>query len=207
MQGKFIVIYGPPNIGKSTQVRLLKEKLEASGQLCWQLKYPLYNLEPTGPLIDAHLRRPATLLKPYTELEFQKLCIQNRLDNQPNIIRALEQGQYVIAEDYKATGIAWGVTRGLNLQELEELNKDLIEPDLIIFMDSQTRFLTGIEPGHINEDAGEAIWQASRDIHRQLAQRYGWQRVEADQSVELVHKAIMQVINPFLQPNLVGSGS
>ena len=48
-RGKFIVVYGPSNVGKSTQVSMLVSKLvtEYHTQVLL-IKYPVYGLEPTG---------------------------------------------------------------------------------------------------------------------------------------------------------------
>jgi len=48
-RGKFIVVYGPSNVGKSTQVSMLVSKLatEYHTQILL-IKYPVYGLEPTG---------------------------------------------------------------------------------------------------------------------------------------------------------------
>ena len=41
LRGKFIVLYGINNLGKTTQTRLLTEKLNNSGVKNEYLKYPL----------------------------------------------------------------------------------------------------------------------------------------------------------------------
>ena len=42
--GKFIVIYGVNNLGKTTQANMLVQKLKASGLKAEYLKYPIYDL-------------------------------------------------------------------------------------------------------------------------------------------------------------------
>ena len=41
-KGKFIVLYGNNNVGKSTQAKLLVEKLKEKGENVRYFKYPIY---------------------------------------------------------------------------------------------------------------------------------------------------------------------
>jgi len=56
MQGKFIAVYGINNIGKSTQTSLLVQKLINIGVRVEYIKYPIYNLDPTGKMLNEILR-------------------------------------------------------------------------------------------------------------------------------------------------------
>ncbi len=56
MLGKFIAIYGINNIGKSTQTSLLMQKLVGRGTRVEYFKYPLYDLDPTGKMLNEILR-------------------------------------------------------------------------------------------------------------------------------------------------------
>lgn len=89
-----------------------------------------------------------------------------------------------MAEDYIGTGIAWGVVFGLSVNLLEEMNKDLVEPGVQILLDGPQR-QNGIEKGHIHENDLE-LWKRSRQIHLELARRYGWIVVDASGTVENV---------------------
>jgi thymidylate kinase len=56
MLGKFIAIYGINNIGKSTQTSLLVQKLVSAGVRVEYIKYPIYDLDPTGKMLNEILR-------------------------------------------------------------------------------------------------------------------------------------------------------
>jgi dTMP kinase len=56
MTGKFIAIYGINNIGKSTQTSLLVQKLISAGVQVEYIKYPIYDLDPTGKMLNEILR-------------------------------------------------------------------------------------------------------------------------------------------------------
>ena len=55
-EGVFIVIYGINNIGKSTQVEMLVDALRGLNLPVERIKYPIYDLTPTGPKINEILR-------------------------------------------------------------------------------------------------------------------------------------------------------
>ncbi len=189
MKGKLIVIYGANNLGKTTQITMLQEYLQQKGIVAKQVKYPLYNLEPTGPIINAVLREG----KEMVEDELQKLYVQNRRDFEPQLRDWLSDNVWVIAEDYVGTGIAWGLIRGVSLPFLEEINEGLYPADISILLDGE-RFTTGRE-SHNRNEADDSIWHKAQKNHEMLGEKYGWEKVNANQSREAVQKDIVKIID------------
>jgi len=194
-KGQFIVICGMNNLGKTTVIDGLMEHLKTKGENVVFLKYPIYDLEPTGPRINKYLRggNPENL----TSDTVQEIYVQNRKDFEPQLISMLEQGKLVIAEDYIGTGIVWGMIGGASLERMEKLNKGLKETDLTILLDGE-RFLTGIESGHTHENAME-LWDKGRQIHLDLAARYNWKIVNANQTREQVLKDVVTIVDNYGQ--------
>jgi thymidylate kinase len=188
-RGNFIVLYGPNNIGKTTQAELLASELKARKIRVGRLKYPVYDLEPTGPLINQAFRGHRQV----TSRQLQQETAQNRHDFQPQLLNRIHSGEWLVSEDYKGTGEAWGVVDGIPLQDLQTMNEGLINPDLAILLDGK-RFETAKEEGHPNEDCDSARWQKAREVHQQLAQYYGWQIVNANQPIEEVHADIVDIV-------------
>ena len=119
MSGKLIVLYGINNIGKTTQAQLLVNRLQAAGYLASYLKYPLYELRPSGPLLNDYLRagNPWKL----SAREAQIIYALNRFQYQEELERELASGQWIVAEDYVGTGLAWGWGAGVDLDFLEAI--------------------------------------------------------------------------------------
>lgn len=195
LRGKLIVIYGTNNLGKTTQAKLLVEKLKQQGFKAEYLKYPIYDLKPTGPQIDQILRSGKH--QGLTELEFQGLYAQNRRDFQPQLEAKLEAGTIVVAEDYIGTGLAWGVAKGGDLKALEKVNKGLIKEDLALWFEGK-RFLDGLEKNHLHEKNPELMKKCQR-VHRQLAKKYGWQKIKANQQIQKVAEDIWQIIKKVIE--------
>lgn len=211
---KFIVIYGPNNIGKTTQMRLLAQRLIEQKYYIAYLKYPIYNLAPTGPMINEILRQSqlsmdfeqdkyslqiAKILKKKVnpeniEKEVQKLYVQNRKDFQDHLKGMIKAGMTVLAEDYVGTGIAWGMTRDVDLEFLENINKNLLRPDIAILLDGE-RFTTGKEERHRNEDIASQMWEKNRKIYQMLGEKYNWITVNANGTIEEVGERIWDALN------------
>ena len=183
------MIYGPNNIGKSTQMDLLEEKFGSIGIPLTRVKYPVYNLEPTGPIINEILREGNP--KNFSPEQTQELFAKNRLDFQPQLEKILDSGNWVLAEDYKGTGIAWGLTFGVSFEKLLEINRGLFSEDLAICLDGE-RFSTGIERNHLHERSEK--WGLNRAIHQELACYFGWEVVNASQLEEKVHADIWDIV-------------
>ncbi len=179
MAGKFITLYGINNIGKSTHAKKLVKRLKAEGQDAVYLKYPVYDMEPTGPFINSVLRGGAQEI---TEDELQMWFVLNRYQKQHEIEKWLAEGKIVVAEDYTGTGIAWGVAKGLELEWLESLNRHLMKEDISIMFEG-VRDVRAKEDGHVHEQNDELVERCA-EVHRDLAQRYGWQRLEVQDRIE-----------------------
>lgn len=197
INGKFIAIYGTNGIGKTAQTERLVAFLQSHGKNASRLKYPIYDLKPEGPFIYKYLRDPKFRAK--NELsthEFQKKYADNRKRYEKELKKRLNNGEWIVAEDYIGTGIAWGLTWGGNLEYLEKINKNLFQADLSILMHGN-RFSTAIEKDHRNEMDADRI-QICKNFHFLLSRLHGWKVVNANQSVDKVQKDIRKLINGLL---------
>ena len=193
MKGKFIAIYGTNGIGKTTQVEKLVEFLCAQGKKAFRLKYPVYDLAPEGPFIFKYLRDPKFRKKnELSPLELQRKYVANRRSYEKYLKKRIENGEWIIAEDYAGTGVAWGLTWGADLENLERANEGLFKPDLEILMHGE-RFLTAVEKDHRNEMEPERI-KICKNFHLLLAQKNDWKIVNANQSIKKVQSDIVKII-------------
>jgi thymidylate kinase len=194
MRGKFIVVYGANNTGKTTACRGLIESMFKKGYLFKYIKFPIYSLLPTGKQIDNYLRHgnPEGL----SVLEIQRIYAQNRMDYQKKLINNLESGVNIISEDYKGTGIAWGLVSGKSISVMERINEGVLEPDLSVVFDG-TQFRSGIEKDHVNEN-NHKRWKKARRVHKYLAKRYGWPIIKSDRSADLVLSDLEKLVVKLL---------
>lgn len=193
-KGKFIVLYGINNLGKTTQAKLLVERLIKEGYKAEYLKYPLYELAPAGPLINGYLREN----NPYqlTPREFQVLHVLNRMQYEPVLKSKLAAGINIVAEDYLGTGLAWGIGAGVDEEFLKKINSHLLPEDLVLLFGGK-RFSDGIEDVHLHE-RDEVLMEKVRLAHQKLAEEYGWRRIKANETKEKISENIWQIVKTIL---------
>lgn len=184
--GKFIVIYGINNLGKTTQAKMLVDKLKFSGLKAEYLKYPIYDLAPSGIILNNYLRQDN--FYNLTPREVQIIYAFNRIQFEKNLRQKLSQGICLVAEDYTGTGIAWGLAAGLNENFLKYLNSCLLKEDLAFLFDGK-RFLKSIEYNHQHEKNDQLITRA-RIAHLRLGYELGWIIINANQSIKQIHDQI-----------------
>lgn len=181
-QGLFVVLYGVNNIGKTTQLDLLEERAKAEGLKLFRLKYPVYDLAPTGPQIHAITKGGNPEGKSATEL--QELNAQNRFDFQPTLEEKLREYDIVLAEMYVGTSVAFGVAQGVPKDYLLQINEGLRTPDVSLLLYG-TRFKEAVEVGHRFEENDEMMNRIAV-LHDELAKESGWTKVNANRDREVI---------------------
>jgi len=195
MKGKLIVFYGINNLGKTTQATKLIERLKEQGHEAEYLKYGIYDLEPSGPILNDYLREgnPFNL----SAREFQIFQALNRTQYEETLKEKLENGIMVIAEDYVGTGIAWGMGADIDKGFLEKINSHLLREDLAILFDGD-RFMEGVEDGHKHETDDE-FTNKVRNIHNDLGKEYGWTKINANDGIDSIHEKIWDLTQEKLK--------
>src|SRR5947209_1823870 len=126
--GKLIAIEGTDGVGRSTQIRLLREWLEVKG----------YGVVETGwtrsalmqPTID--LAKSSNTLNKLTFVLLYATDFADRLEKQ--IIPALKAGFIVLADRYIFTALARAGVRGVDRAWLRELYGFAIAPHLVFYL-------------------------------------------------------------------------
>lgn len=195
--GKLIVFYGINNLGKSTQAKLLLEKLKNNGYEAEYIKYPIYDLKPSGVMLNDYLRNanPDNL----HSREAQIIYALNRTQYQQELIQKLQSGRIIIAEDYKGTGIAWGLGAGIDEKFLKSINEHLISEDLVLLFDGE-RFKQSIENNHKHENDDDLITKV-RWAHLKLGEEHNWKKINANLSIEEIHNQIWEEVVKIIKKN------
>lgn len=136
MTGKFITFEGPDGAGKTTQMKMLGEKLASAGIAV------SYTREPGGTRISEEIRK--LLLDPANREMVSRtealLYAAARAQHVEEFIRPeVAMGNVVLCDRFTDSTMAYqGYGRGINLGFLEELNKMAtmgVEPDLTFILD------------------------------------------------------------------------
>jgi len=194
-KGKFIVLYGINNLGKTTQAEKLVERLRKEGRKAEYLKYPIYEIKPSGEILNNYLRGENE--HNLTPKEAQIIYALNRSQYEKILLGKLENGINIIAEDYVGTGIAWGIGAGVNEQFLKKVNSHLLKEDLGFLFDGK-RFIESIEESHKHE-TNENLMSKVRDIHLKLAEEFDWIKINANLSIEEIHKELYSKVKEVVE--------
>ena len=175
-KGLFLTFEGPDGSGKSTQARLLAERLRAQG------REVIETAEPGGTPIGREIRRilldPSNQeLRPTTEL---LLMFAARAQNVEQwILPALNEGKIVVCDRFTDSSIAYqGAGRGLGWQTVLDLDRIACQglvPDLTLCIDIDTE--TGLARAHSRNrtDSGKLesrIDEQSVEFHKKVRAAY-----------------------------------
>lgn len=136
VRGKFITFEGCEGSGKSTQLRLLSERLDKEG-----IPYILTR-EPGGSAISEQIRKiildgnNMSMCDECEALLYAAARIQHLKDT---VIPALDKGKLVICDRFVDSSLAYqGAARGLGREYIASVNSLALEkysPDLTVFLD------------------------------------------------------------------------
>lgn len=189
-KGKLIVLYGINNLGKTTQAKILVADLKKNGYKAEYLKYPIYDLEPSGPIINNYLRGGNVYKLSGFDVQF--LYALNRMQYEKELQKKLDKGINIIAEDYTGTGLAWGMGKGVPEKFMNNINSHLLKEDLGILFDGE-RFKDSIEKKHKHE-TDSALMKKVRAIHLYLGKKHKWQKVNANLPIEVIREIIWEKV-------------
>jgi dTMP kinase len=152
--GRIIAIEGTDGVGRSTQVRLLREWLEVRG----------YGVIETGwtrsPLMapTIELAKSSNTLNKLTFVLLYACDFADRLEKE--IIPALKAGFIVLADRYIYTAMARAGVRGVDRQWMRRLYGFAIAPHLIFYLKIDADALAR----RVLESAGISYWEAGMDM-------------------------------------------
>ena len=129
IKGKFIVLEGPDNSGRGTQIELLSNKLEADGHAV--MNAGLRRSELMGEGI-AEAKKTYVLGKRTMSL-FYAADFADQLENK--IIPALRAGYIVLSDRYIYTLMARDAVRGISKSWSHNLYGFALKPDLLFYLD------------------------------------------------------------------------
>ena len=129
-KGFFICIEGLDGSGKSTQARLLAERLEKNNNA-------VLTVEPSRGQIGTFIRESYLYgNRRLSSIVEALLFAADRVDHVQNeILPSLEKGSTVISDRYLYSSLAYQGAAGLSLDWIEKINSHAIRPDLALFLD------------------------------------------------------------------------
>ena len=190
----FVTLYGINNIGKSTQALMLVEHFKKLGLKVKYLKFPIYDLSPSGVFLHTVLRSKVQTI---TEAELQMWFALNRYQFENHLKDFIQNHDLIITEDYTGTALAWGTAKGESLEWLEQINLKLLKEDLAILIDGE-RSTDSIEKGHIHENANDLI-NRTKNILLDLADKKNWHIIQRQEKIQDTNNLLIELITQKLE--------
>lgn len=206
--GKIIVIEGTDGVGRSTQMRLLREWLEVQG----------YGVVETGwtrsslmqPTID--LAKASNTLNKLTFVLLYATDFADRLEKE--IIPALKAGFIVLSDRYIYTALVRAAVRGVDRAWIRSLYGFAVVPHLVFYLKVDIDTLTR----RVLESGGMDFWEAGLDMkagddiydsfrayqskllreYTQLAEEFGFRVLDGRQPVDRIQDELRRHIGVFL---------
>jgi dTMP kinase len=207
--GKIIAIEGPDGVGRSTQIRLLREWLEVQG----------YGVIETGWTRSQLMQPTITLAKSsntLNKLTFVLLYACDFADRlEKEIIPALKAGFIVLSDRYIYSAIARATVRDVDSQWIRRLYGFAIAPHLVFYLKIEADALArrvleagGMEYWESGMDLklGDDIYDSFRHYQRQLikayaamADEFGFRIIEGRKSISAIQQELRRQIGEFLE--------
>jgi dTMP kinase len=190
LPGKIIAIEGIDQSGKRTQTRLLADELGRTSARVTTISFPIYNSSS-----GRQIRRFLEGKQDYPASALHMLYSLNRWENQELIIKHAENSDFVIADRYYPSNLAYGVARGLRLDWLKGLDRGLPPANLIIVLDVPV--LASFDRKSSERDVHERdrhLLLKVRRTYRTLASRLDWKVIDATRPVAEVHDVVWSVV-------------
>ncbi len=119
----------------------------------------------------------------------------NRWENISLIRKHIDQSDFLIADRYTPSNLAYGVSKGLDQGWLRELDRGLPQSDLVIILDVPVpaSFKRKSE-GRDTYESNKRYMLKVRQNYRSLARKYGWKLLDGTGSAERVQLEVLELI-------------
>ncbi|HET8719669.1 MAG TPA: dTMP kinase [Candidatus Nitrosotenuis sp.] len=186
-----IVIEGNDQAGKKTQSELLASRLKKN-----RIKTKIFHFPDYKTPIGQEIRKYLDGKRKFPPQVIHCLLAANRWEKLEEIRKAHSENSILIMNRYYQSNLVYGVTNGLSLAWLKNLDEGLPKPDLVIVLDVSQR--DSFSRKKIHRDKFEKNTAFLNDIsktYRRLAKKFGWHVIDASRTKEEVHNSVMHVIS------------
>jgi len=200
-RGLFIVFEGPDRCGKTTQSKLLYEKLKNSGKKIKLLNFP-DRTTPSGLLID-HFLKSKGLGVPIDKIPIVShlLFAYNRWERMNSMFHDLRDGINLVCDRYSFSGVVYSEqAQGLDPSRTGVVECGLLRPDIVIQPMVSAEILK-TRPGF-----GEELYE-KQDLQNKIFDHFyryhtfsWWQAVDGNKSIEEVRRLVIDKVVNFKTP-------
>jgi dTMP kinase len=188
-KGKIIALEGPDKAGKMTQSKLLVDSLRKSGRISVVMDFPDYST-PIGVEISAFLEDK----RDYSNEVKHMLMSANRWERKREIESLVKTGTIVVINRYYHSNLVYGISNGLNIDWLLNLDKGLPKEDIAIVINISPSTVTLRTEKLDLFERNEKLLLAVNKNYSKLAKQFSWKIISGDNSKEQVHQDILNLL-------------
>jgi len=207
--GKIIAIEGTDGVGRSTQIRLLREWLEVQGFGVVETGWTRSAL--MSPTID--LAKGSNTLNKLTFTLLYATDFADRLEKE--IVPALKAGFIVLTDRYLYTALARAGVRGIDRTWMRNLYSFAIAPHLVFYLRIDEKTLIR----RVLQSRGMNFWESGMDLkladdiydsfrayqrallreYSAMAEEFGFRVIDARKKVDWIQEELRRQIGEFLE--------
>ncbi|HET7642080.1 MAG TPA: dTMP kinase [Nitrososphaeraceae archaeon] len=193
-QGQIIVLEGIDKAGKGTQCKLLQNNILKTGLNCKILDFPDYSTN-----IGKEVRSFLDLKRSYSKEVQHMLLSANRWEKKGEIEKMLQDGTIIIMDRYYQSNLVYGLSNGLDLNWLLNLDKGLPKEDLVIVLEIDPK--TSYNRVNYNRDLFEKNLEFLSHVkqnYQKLSKLYKWKIINGEETKEKIHIKISKIVKENL---------
>jgi dTMP kinase len=193
-KGAFICLEGLDGSGKTTQAKLLTEKLRKSHSA-------VYTAEPSHGKIGTYIRNRCLYgEKRLSTIVEALLFAADRIEHiETEVFPALNEGKLVISDRYVYSSLAYQGAAGLSLDWIEKVNELALKPDLAVFIDVDPKtVMHRLKPKKSVMENMETQ-QKVRDVYLKFVAKGKLVRLDGNSAKNEVAEALSNLVLKFLE--------
>ena len=193
-KGQIIVLEGIDKAGKGTQCKILENDIKKAGFNCKILDFPDYST-PIGKEIRLFLDGRRSFSR---EVQHMLLSV-NRWEKKEEIEQLLQSETIIIMDRYYQSNIVYGLSNGLDINWLINLDKGLPKENIVIILeiDPQTSYKRVTDNRDLFEKNLEFLSNVTQN-YQKLSQIYNWKIVNGEETEEKIHLKISSLVKEKL---------
>ncbi|MCW4046334.1 MAG: dTMP kinase [Candidatus Bathyarchaeota archaeon] len=195
-KGVFICIEGLDGCGKTTQTKLLVEKLQKSHGA-------VYTAEPSRGSIGTFIRKSILYREKRLPSTVEALLFAaDRVEHVQNeVLPALRQGKLVISDRYVYSSLAYQGAAGLSVDWIQKINEHALRPDLALFIDVNPETVMRRLKAHRSVMENLETQRKVREIYLQFVEKGDLIRIDGNKPKNAVAEALHATVLKFLNAN------
>ncbi|ORM41910.1 putative thymidylate kinase [Babesia sp. Xinjiang] len=196
LPGKLLVFEGIDRSGKSTQLKLLSQRLTDEGINHRLLKFPYYETD-CGKTLAAHLSSHGAVR---SRRAIHLLFSANRWEMMKDIVNSLVSGTHVLVDRYAFSGVAYSVgAENLSYDWCIVPDDGLLSPDIVIYLDNPAHVSAMRSNFGMERYEKECKLEAVRHVYDQFSKLPYWQSFDATlpekELSDVVYEKVKDVLN------------